>query len=162
MSAHKFECGKCGQRLSATTDEIGLVANCPSCGADLVIPPPKPEPKPASADEKPARRISLKLSAALAATKAFGLTYRKPEWAEGKSDEELATAIDKFFEEIYHLTDLLHEMEIAGQIARLPDAEELQTVRVLLFEAFLREQWSGTQEKLKSFIFQGAPDIRPA
>ena len=30
MSEHKFECGKCGQRLSVTDDVIGMAANCPT------------------------------------------------------------------------------------------------------------------------------------
>jgi hypothetical protein len=51
-------------------------------------------------------------------------------------------------------------MELAGETARLPDAEELQTMRVLLFEAYLHGQWSGKEDELKVLIFQGAPDIR--
>lgn len=188
MSQHKFECGKCGQRLSATSDEVGLEANCPTCGEPLVIPPPKTETSPTASpatgptvemerstadakapaeraqprvvEEKPPRPISPKLAAAIAATKAFGLTYRDPDWVDEKGEEFHVQAIDAFFAELYRLTDLMHEMEATGEITRLPDAEELQTIRVLLFEAFLRGQWGGTEEELKTIIFQGTPGVR--
>ena len=154
MSEHKFQCGKCGQQLSATSDEIGLAAKCPTCGAAVMIPPPAVEPPTL-------RPVSPKLAAAIAATRAFGLTYRDPDWVDEKGEEYTVKAIDGFFAELYRLTELLHSMEAAGEITRLPDAEELQAVRILLFEAVLHDKWSGSEADLKGFILQGAPAIRP-
>jgi len=168
MSELKFQCGKCGQRLSATIDEIGLAANCPTCGATLIIPARTTvlqasvgSPPVSVAEPTELHPVSPKLAAAIAATKAFGLTYRDPDWVDEKGEEHTVKAIDGFFAELYRLTDLLHSMEGTGEITRLPDADELQAVRVLLFEAVLHDKWSGNEAELKWFILQGAPGIRP-
>jgi hypothetical protein len=167
MTEHKFQCGRCGQRLAATSDEIGLAANCPTCGIALTIPPPAAVSGASSGQpaesivELPALRpVSPKLAIAIAATRAFGLTYRDPVWVDAKGDEYTLKAIDGFFAELYRLTDLLHSMEAAGEISRLPDADELQAVRILLFEAVLHDKWSGSEADLKAFTLQGAPAIR--
>src|SRR5687768_14213534 len=34
----KFECPQCGQHLTASTEEIGVVAPCPSCGKPVRVP----------------------------------------------------------------------------------------------------------------------------
>lgn len=36
----RFECTACGQHISATPDQIGFKAPCPSCGAPIVVPNP--------------------------------------------------------------------------------------------------------------------------
>jgi hypothetical protein len=118
-----------------------------------MIPPPADEPSTL-------RPVSPKLAAAIAATRAFGLTYRDPDWVDEKGEEYTVKAIDGFFAELYRLTELLHSMEAAGEITRLPDAEELQSVRILLFEAILHDKWSGDEADFKGFILQGAPGIR--
>lgn len=38
--AFKFSCRACGQRIEAEEDQIGQVAPCPNCGAELVVAPP--------------------------------------------------------------------------------------------------------------------------
>ena len=40
----KFECPRCGQHLTATTDQIGIVAPCPGCGTSVTVPRPVPPP----------------------------------------------------------------------------------------------------------------------
>lgn len=36
----RFECTNCGQRISASPEQIGTAANCPSCGNHLTVPNP--------------------------------------------------------------------------------------------------------------------------
>ena len=39
----KFLCPTCGQKLEATTDEVGAPVTCPSCALQFVVPPPESE-----------------------------------------------------------------------------------------------------------------------
>jgi hypothetical protein len=139
-----------------------LQASPPPGAAPMSKLPPSPNAAPPPASNPVATRpISLKLAAAIAATRAFGLTFRNPDWVDEKGEEFHIMAIDGFFKELYRLTDLLHDMEAASEITRLPDAEELQAVRTLLFEAVMHDRWSGTEADLKGLVLQGAPAIRP-
>ena len=38
-SEFTFACPECGQRISATTDYVGVSTNCPTCNAEFVVPP---------------------------------------------------------------------------------------------------------------------------
>src|SRR5436190_1585360 len=47
----RFACPTCGQRLSATRDQISMTAPCPSCNGVVTVPiqstlPPRPVPLP--------------------------------------------------------------------------------------------------------------------
>lgn len=46
----KFHC-QCGQRVSATEDLIGTVADCPNCGKPITVPRPEELPPPAPLPE---------------------------------------------------------------------------------------------------------------
>lgn len=52
MEAFKFSCAQCGQHLSATADQVGISAPCPSCGFPVVVPTPvspqRPPPLPSA------------------------------------------------------------------------------------------------------------------
>ncbi len=42
----KFNCPRCGQRVSATSDLVGSTANCPSCDESITVTSPEPEQAP--------------------------------------------------------------------------------------------------------------------
>jgi hypothetical protein len=41
VTAFKFACPHCGQRLAVTTADVGSTADCPNCAAPLTIPEPE-------------------------------------------------------------------------------------------------------------------------
>lgn len=41
VTTFKFACPHCGQRLAVTTDDVGSAAECPNCGASLIVPEPQ-------------------------------------------------------------------------------------------------------------------------
>lgn len=161
---HEFECYRCGQRMSASSELIGSEAACPSCNEPFIVPGPEPPlEEPAAGPDEDLRtgddRGIAELVELVEHVRSLGHEVPLPTSMTPENLQWHLSSLDEFLCEHADFIETINELGRGGQIVAAPSNEELFAAGELLLARVLAGEWGGTSDEMKALLWQVAPHI---